>query len=245
MDKFSVLTSQASPAEVEKRFPLLSFRSLIKIYRRLLRILPKLSRKYYFEKSMAFDHSLFETNPECFIDGYFQSYKYFEGVNDIILQEFQPKEAPDEVNHHLIRVMQVANSVSLHIRRGDYISSAEANKVHGICGLEYYRAAVENLQSRLVDPQYFVFSDDIAWAKENLDLGAGATFVQHNAGSKSYWDLVLMSHCKHNIIANSTFSWWGAWLNQNPDKIVYAPKTWFADSSKNTSDLIPQSWMRI
>ena len=116
---------------------------------------------------------------------------------------------------------------------------------HGICSLEYYYNAIKKITEIVRKPHFFIFSDDIKWAQDNLKISYPATFVNHNADGKPFEDLRLMSLCKHHIIANSSFSWWGAWLSIDPDKIVFAPKEWFTDSGRNTDDLIPGSWHRI
>lgn len=136
------------------------------------------------------------------------------------------------------------NSVSLHIRRGDYITSKITNKFHGTCCLGYYKKAMKLINKKVKNPKYFVFSDDIYWVKKNLEI-KNAFYVDDNVGDKSYIDMQLMSMCKHNIIANSSFSWWAAWLNNNPNKIVIAPKKWFNDPGMDTTDLISEEWIRF
>ena len=136
------------------------------------------------------------------------------------------------------------NSVSLHIRRGDYVSNLEANKTHGFIGIEYYNKAISFIHEQILQPHFFVFSDDIAWARENLGLIINVVFINHNQGRSSFEDMRLMSLCKYNIIANSSFSWWGAWLNTAPDKIVITPKQWFANG-QDTSDLMPENWLKM
>lgn len=126
--------------------------------------------------------------------------------------------------------MSRENSVSVHIRRGDYLLRKHS-KIHGLCSLEYYLQAIQFIKSKSKDPVFYFFSDDIPWARENF-CNPSYKFVDCNSGSNSCLDLYLMSQCKHNIIANSTFSWWGAWLNRNKEKIVVAPSVWFNDQKK-------------
>jgi hypothetical protein len=152
--------------------------------------------------------------------------------------------------------MNTSGSISLHVRRGDY-KAPQFNSFFGTVPESYYREVVGYMRSNIGDPVYFVFSDDIAWCKSNLDLGDNAVFVDWNSGADSYKDLVMMSCCNHNVIANSTFSWWGAWLNENPSKIIVAPRRWFnleyysgttpvyPTRLYNTEDLIPPGWKRI
>ena len=140
------------------------------------------------------------------------------------------------------KISQV-NAVSLHVRRGDYISDKK-NAFIGVCTLDYYKTAIEKIKTQVDNPVFFVYSDDINWVKNNLVIDKTAVFVNHNRGQESYNDMHLMSLCKHNIIANSSFSWWGAWLNTSPDKIVIAPKQWFANM-QDTSDLLPDNWLKM
>jgi hypothetical protein len=145
----------------------------------------------------------------------------------------------------IINEIMDTNSVSLHVRRGDYLINPRAKQLLVVCDAEYYLKSVEIMSSKVERPHFYIFSDDIKWAKENIIMPFKTTFVGENGPRKSYEDLRLMSLCKHNIIANSSFSWWGAWLNENPNKIVIAPKQWFRSSEKDTKDLIPESWLKI
>lgn len=202
------------------------------------------NKTHFIEKNFTYDPLFFNTKKPVYIDGYWQSYKYFDSIKQQLKAELTPKKPLTGLNLQLAESINKLNAVSIHIRRGDYINNPHTNKVHGFLGIEYYRNAIEIVFDKVADPYFFVFSDDIIWAKENLDLGKNATFVDHNSGQNSYEDMRLMSLCKHHIIANSSFSWWGAWLNFNSDKIVVAPKKWFSNDT-NTSDLIPDLWIRI
>ena len=135
--------------------------------------------------------------------------------------------------------------MSLHVRRTDYVQNALTNKIHGVCDQDYYASCVRYIGDQVSNPHFFIFSDEPQWAKDNLMFDFPMTVVDCNDASRNYEDLRLMSTCKHNIIANSSFSWWGAWLNSNPNKIICAPKQWFTDSTRNTKDLIPSNWIRL
>ena len=140
------------------------------------------------------------------------------------------------------------NSVSVHVRRGDYVLDKNTQEFHGVCGVDYYLDAIKLIASKMDDLLLVFFSDDTEWAIEEFkNLPYSLIFIDHNKGENSWKDMFLMSNCKHNIIANSSFSWWAAYLNQNQNKMVIAPKQWFADPTKNseTSDLIPESWIRL
>lgn len=136
-------------------------------------------------------------------------------------------------------------AVSLHVRRGDYVSDARTHAAHGLCSIDYYRAAVRYIIDRVEAPEFFVFSDDIAWARGNLDISHPCHYLDHNRGAESYNDMRLMSLCHHHIIANSSFSWWGAWLNPRDDKIVVAPARWFASGNRRLDDLFPPGWVTL
>lgn len=178
------------------------------------------------------------------VEEYYQGVKYFIDISDIIKKEFTLKNGLSEVMRDFEEKVSDSNSISLHIRRGDYIADARTNAFHGVCGLDYYQAAMKLIKERVSAPIFFVFSDDIDWAKENLK---GGEFVFVSCSSvKDYEELILMSKCKHNIVANSSFSWWGAWLNNNSEKIVIAPRKWFADEISNTdNDIVSSEWIKI
>ena len=142
-------------------------------------------------------------------------------------------------------MIQSSDAVAIHVRRGDYISNQNTTEFHGICSLDYYHKAIDEIISKVNDPHFFVFSDDPEWTQENLKIDAPTTYVAHNSSDKNYEDLRLMSLCNHFIIANSSFSWWGAWLSRNESKIVIAPSRWFQDIKYNDSDRLPEEWKRI
>ena len=135
-------------------------------------------------------------------------------------------------------------SVSLHVRRGDFVNNPQTFSHHGVCEPGYYREAIGKIKEQHTDLEVFVFSDDMDWAKANITTDLPVTFV-NGAGRQDFEDLYLMSLCRHNIIANSSFSWWGAWLNPNPEKIVVAPARWFNDKNTDTKDLLPPEWVKL
>lgn len=180
----------------------------------------------------------------AYLSGYWQSEKHFSMVEADIRDQFRFKPVPSAENLRWLDAIESTNSVSLHVRRGDFVSSKKNMAYHGVCSTDYYAAAVQRVAVQVSKPTYFVFSDDLDWVKSNLQLVGDCRFVSHNSGSESFNDMRLMSQCKHNIIANSSFSWWGAWLNRNPYKIVIAPAKWFAHDA-NTKDLIPPNWAAL
>ena len=172
------------------------------------------------------------------IEGYWQTPKYFNNIEDIIRNDFQFNDIVPESN--LLNSIRNTNSVMINIRRTDYLNT----NFHGVMGNDYIMRAVEIIKSKVENPNYFIFSDDVQWCIENIHL-ENMTIVDHSyAGNKFNYYLQLMINCKHFIIPNSSFAWWSAWLNNNTDKVVIAPKNWF-NMDIDTSDLIPDNWIRI
>lgn len=204
----------------------------------------KVSPFYRKEKKLfTFDPDILNSPDGSCLDGYWQTELYFKDCEKIIRDAFTIKKKETGKNLELAKTMAEAESVSLHIRRGDYVSDKGASSIMGFCGLDYYERAVELIQERVSNPKFFIFSDSPKWATENLKISSDAVFVDHNGADKAHEDLRLMSKCKHHIIANSTFSWWGAWLGKNPEKIITAPKRWLATEKYKTTDLIPSGWL--
>ena len=172
--------------------------------------------------------------------GYWQSERYFLKQESAIRADFRFRQKLGGRNAELAAEMADRPSVSVHLRRGDYLS----DQIMDVCSLDYYRAAAKHLEEHLGRPDYCVFSDDADWVRRHVDFVAGATFIDHNKGLDSYQDMQLMSCCKHHVIANSSFSWWGAWLNPSTEKIVVAPRTWFRDG-RDDSDHVPPQWTRL
>ena len=174
-----------------------------------------------------------------------KSEKYFSNVEPQIRRDFTFRTPMNSINASIAAQIPAVNAVSLHIRRGDYVSDAKAAATHGLCSIDYYQEAIRYISSKTPDPHFFIFSDDIEWAKENLHIDCHHQYINQNHGSESYNDMRLMSMCRHHIIANSSFSWWGAWLNPSSNKLIITPNNWFARNEKPTSDLIPSTWIAI
>jgi len=212
------------------------------------RFLPRSARRarsYVCEgKSFRFNPRILSLPDNLYVDGYWQSEKYFQDIPEIIRQEVTVKNPLAGRNRELAEVIASINSVSLHIRRGDYVSDPKTSQSHGNCSLDYYVQCAQELAEAVDQPHYFVFSDEPQWARANLKLDAPLTIVDHNGTAQAYEDLRLMCHCMHHIIANSSFSWWGAWLNPRPDKLVYAPKQWFSHDKWDFQDVVPTRWQR-
>ena len=136
-------------------------------------------------------------------------------------------------------IARAATAVSVHVRRGDYVSDPAAQSFHGTCSPEWYAAVMKEMVARVEAPAFFIFSDDPQWARSNLPAYEGMHFIDPQSDRRDFEDMHLMSLCCHHIIANSSFSWWGAWLNPSPDKQVIAPARWFNQGHNDTQDLLP------
>lgn len=202
-------------------------------------------RRFVVEPYFQYWDGLNDSMTDSYIVGYWQSEKYFTNFQSIIRKDFSFCSPMSQKNALIASNIENSNSISLHVRRGDYVSNHNVNNVHGVCSSEYYMKAINKIASKIQNPRFFVFSDDINWVIKNIDIGYQHDFINHNIGSESYNDMRLMSMCKHHIIANSSFSWWGAWLNAAPTKVVIAPKQWFADDKRNVSDLLPKNWVKL
>ena len=200
----------------------------------------------YREASLRFDPAVLWLPQSTVLAGYWQCERYFIDHADLIRSELSVKTpAAGDNLEHLGRIRSGV-AVSVHIRRGDYVSNAQANTVHGTCDIPYYEAAARHIAERCGDaPTFYVFSDDPDWVSENFRIPYDIVPVRHNGVDCNYEDLRLMSACRHHIIANSSFSWWGAWLNAAPGKIVVAPRRWFKTDDLDSTDLVPAEWVRL
>lgn len=212
---------------VKKEFTFFEKMYFVYFYRIVKKLIIKLNLKnkifkniYWEKKEMSFDEKVFKTESQYFF-GYWQDLRYFKDIRDLIVKELTLKEKLNEVNLKTLRLIHETHSVSLHIRRGDYLRI----KHQQVCDLEYYKKAISIIQNKVEKPVFFIFSDDIQWVKENLEIDFETHYIDFNQDNPRF-DIELMKNCKHNIIANSTFSWWGAWLNEYNDKIVISPKYW-------------------
>jgi hypothetical protein len=239
--------------ELERIFPLTVDQPhpfLVKLYDphyrgwliRKLRRIANLKHAFYEEKTLfQYDARLFEDKGSRLYWGYWQNERYFDEIAGTLRQDFKFKLPLNEKNETILRDIQSGNSVSVHIRRGDYLHN---ELLGGICDEAYYCRAIDIISEKLIDPEFFIFSNDIAWCQSTLHLPR-AKFISWNHGDQSYIDMQLMSHCKHNIIANSSFSWWSAWLNTHPGKIVIAPRRWTNDPAHSPADMIPHQWLTL
>lgn len=199
----------------------------------------------YRERSFNFDPGLLQQGAPVQLEGYWQSEKYFRDAADAIRRDFTLADNLDAANRAMLQHMQGTIAVSVHVRRGDYVTNPTTAAYHGTCSPEYYRQAVEHIARRCGPLTLFVFSDDQQWVRANLPFAHPTVHVDCNPPERGAWDMHLMKQCRHHVIANSSFSWWGAWLDPSADKIVVAPRRWFTDPGIDTSDLVPAGWVRI
>ncbi len=234
LESFNIEKLIATPEEIKKlKYP---FGIFSKAWR-FLRF--KLSR----DKNTLFNPKVLNLTGDIYLDGYWQSPLYFMTIRDSLLKELTLTKPFSEAGVTFAEQIKNTNAVALHVRRGDYIKNPQVQHEFGPCTLDYYNSAMTEIEKTMVSPTYFVFSDDLSWVKENLPLGDKAVFVK-GKDMTDVEDLILMSMCQHNIIANSSFSWWSAWLNQNPAKIVIAPTPWF-ETQPYDKNLIPPTWIQL
>jgi hypothetical protein len=209
------------------------------------KMLPPGMRTFFKERKTGFDPDFLKLGSNIYLEGFWQSEKYFNHISETILSDFTLRNALNGKNLETAEKIRSSESVSLHIRRGDYVSNPVTASYHGSCTQDYYRKAVEHISERCGSINLFIFSDAPDWVSKNLQLPCPMNLVTHNGENSACEDMRLMSLCRHNIIANSSFSWWGAWLNRNHNKLVVAPSNWFKQQNIDTSDLVPAGWHRI
>ena len=244
--KLSAFNIDFKKYTIEKPLKYKLFRKTIPL-RNLRNKLTKIKIKipeHHENPPFKFDESFINVKAPVYLDGFFQSYKYLNLVRDELLEDFKLKKPLNSKNKKMLELIKNTESVSLHYRRTDYLKARVAN-VMGACTDEYYKAAVNIIAEKTKKPlTLFIFSDDPEWVTQNVHFDQKVVVVDINSGKKGYCDVELMKNCKHNIIANSSFSYWAAWLNENPEKIVIAPKIWMKNIQSDY-DLIPPEWIRI
>jgi hypothetical protein len=201
-------------------------------------------RRYHVERTFGARAGWARVPADAYLSGYFQSEFFFAEAAERLRHEFLPVAALGRANEDALALIAGCESVALHVRRGDYVSDKATLDIHGACSAGYYRQAVELMRERVRAPRFFVLSNDLDWARQNVALPGDTVFVDWNASSPEL-DLHLMSRCRHHVIANSTFSWWGAWLASHPGQVVIAPRPWFDSRALDDSGVLPPRWTRI
>jgi hypothetical protein len=192
------------------------------------------------EPHFHYTNKILDISKHSLLNGYWQSELYFKDYNQEIRKIFSFSKQLNERNSLIANEINQNDSISIHVRRGDFL--LKTNNNHNVDLKKYYFTAIEKTSKLFSNPKYFIFTDDPLWVTKNFNLDYSFTIVDINRGTDSFLDMYLMTLCKSNIIANSSFSWWGAWLNNMQDKVVYAPKNWFKDKTICTDSLIPNSW---
>jgi hypothetical protein len=246
LDKYHHNAQVVEKNELAYFIPVRSFTS--KVLYRVKERLGLVSIKH--EAGFEFQPEILMSGKNTYLSGYWQSEKYFSSISETIRNDFAIKKSllSDisnlETFRNILLKMSQTNSVSVHFRRGDYVSNPLIEEKYGTYSPAYYQKAISLIKSKIEQPHFFLFSDEPGWLKSNIEFKDPFTIIE---GYQGYIDMFLMSQCKHNIIANSSFSWWGAWLNDNHAKTVIAPLKWFVSDDENnqTKDLIPEEWERI
>lgn len=215
--------------------------------RRVLRRTPrKPLLEHHRQQGNGFDEAVLRLPDDSYLEGWWQDERYFTEIRQTLLEEIELKDPMTAIDAERLRQIRAGVSVSVHVRRGDYVSNAATRAFHGVLGGSYYEAALECIVQLTGERalELFVFSNDIAWCKQELELGYPTTFI--DSGNSGAEDMRLMKHCRHHVVANSSFSWWGAWLSDHPGKVVVAPKNWFNDATANAeTEIVPAGWVRI
>ncbi len=240
IDIFPNINIPVAGEENRKKFGDVS-RSIPARFRRKLR--RKKSHVYEERKPKHFQPEVFEMN-QVYLEGYWQSERYFSDIREQLLKDFSFPSVTDRRNQELVSKMEKEISVSVHIRRGDYLEGKNREIYGGVCTDTYYHNAVSYFKKKYPDAHFYFFSNDPAWVTGRYQ-GIDMTVVDWNQGINSYWDMYLMSKCNHNIIANSSFSWWGGWLNCYKNKEVIAPMFWFNPQYNTAEDIVCREWIKI
>ena len=215
------------------------------LFHKVKRRLIGLKKTHFFEKSLPFDAKIFSMPEDLYLQGYWQTEKYFKDCESDIRAQLRFPQLNDSKNLELLNLIQQSNSVGIHVRKGsDYQTALRS----GLCNATYYIKATEFIEKRVKNPTFFIFTDNKTWVLENLKI-PNMKIIDHNptSGIGNYLDMQLMASCKSNIIANSSYSWWAAWLNPNPLKIVIGPEKWFNFSGPeyDSTDIMPSQWISL
>lgn len=243
IEHLNVLLNQASKNDIQNvcKFKHDSNPTTLK-YKIKLFIEKTINDKYYFEENRSYrnPHEILEHK---YFDGYWQSWKYLQGIEKKLISEIGPKTELSTKTRNTIKILENENAVFLGVRRGDYLQSNRTKNHFGSFGQEYFEKAIQIIKGKVDNPVLYVFSNDIEWVKENLKFECKTVYREKNDQVNDVEELFIMAACKHAIIVNSTYYWWGAWLIKNENKIIVAPKNWFVDGSP--IDIVPEGWIKI
>ncbi|HLO79809.1 MAG TPA: alpha-1,2-fucosyltransferase [Chitinophagaceae bacterium] len=224
LNKFHIQENVISDEQVDQWLnPSTLDRGVIKL-ENLVR--PYYKRRIVYERELVYDANMWEVEDDAYLAGYWQDLRYFQECEADIRNDFTFRDEPDQLNQSWLNRIKAVNSVGIHVRRGDYLTDKFTLEQVGMADMTYYKNAVQFVEQNITEPHYFVFTDDPDWVRKKFDIGVKYELIAHNNQENAYQDLRLLSACNHQVISNSSFGWWGAWLNSNTDKIVVAPRVW-------------------
>lgn len=244
LDKFNIRAEIASESEL-KTILKLSNKFSFDHQRFIHKLFPAVYPNVIYEKYFQFDPSYINLPDNIYLIGFWQSEKYFNNISNLLHSELTMNEKISDDGNKLLSRIKQGNSVAVTVRRGDFVTDPYINRRHGVLSLDYYADSVAFLESKIDKPSYFIFSDDPVWTENNIKIKGKVEYVRINYPNRVYENLIIGSFAKHQILANSTFSWWMAWLKDSGKRLVIAPKKWFSGLNLDTSDLIPERWFRI
>jgi len=217
------------------------FKNLSRYERKLTQFFPFINKKVKIQ-SPNIHEPVKDIKDNCYYEGYWQNSIYPDSISELLKSKIELSKASYNKLNDIIIEIENSNSVGIHIRRDDYIKIPANTKIYNICDVDYYKKAMDHIEKKISNPRFFIFTQDIEWAKENF-IGDQFHFITGNSGIE---DMIIMSRCQNQIIANSTFSWWAAYLNKNSNKIIIAPKKWYKGKLNETTEkFIPKQWLRI
>lgn len=246
LDRFNIQANLANKNEIRKfrRYK----KSRLRIFGRFYNAFFANESKYIEEKRYGFNPEILSLGDNIYLDGFWQTEKYFKDIKNLLFEEFKPRNPVQEYYREIIEKIKNTESVAVHFRRGDYVSNKKLVEIYGTPSLKYYITAAQIIKEKIPTAIFFLFSDNIEWVKKNISLPGEIIYVSKETSDCEDEELFTMSFCKHYIISNSTFSWWGAWLStihNNHNKIIIAPQQWFKDESIVPKDIIPEEWLKL
>ena len=243
---FNIRQRLATPDETLRAQDQRAQGPLARLWRQRRKLLPYCRRRVVRERQpFRFDPRLLNISAEAYLMGHWQNEKYFAPIADTIRAEFTLKQPLSAASAAVTRQIEASQAVGVHVRRGDYAHNPATHRHHGLCSPDYYQTCARKILSQHPGAVFYVFSDDPQWVAEHLDLGKTHILIDHNGPERDYEDLLMLSRCQYFIIANSSFSWWAAWLSARPGKTIYAPQRWLASDQFDTSDIVPAGWQRV
>jgi Glycosyl transferase family 11 len=242
LDQLAIKASR--PNFLDKLILQESTRTLLRRFEPMARLHKRMMFTTMDDRQGGFAADVLLVKGNVYLRGFWQSWKYFSEIRSVLVRELSMTSPPNLANTLMMNRIEESCSVCIHMRRGDYWNDPHVNKLFGVCPIEYYDEGIRLMKQRLSKPVFFVFSDDLDWARENLKPDTLCIFVDCNKDIPAVHDMRLMTTCKHFIIANSSFSWWGAWLSTTRDKIVVAPEKWYK-ITRPVDDLLPDDWIKL